>query len=138
MAALSITASEVQSGTTVKRTRAAAAVAVVAGQAVYRDPGTGGFKLAQCDGNADEAHLVGVAVNTAALGQTLEVQTEGDLFLGATAAPTVGQIYCLGTTAGTLVPYSDLATGNYVHIVGVGKTGNYLSLLPHNSLAIKP
>jgi hypothetical protein len=53
------------------------------------------------------------------------VQTAGDITIGGTVA--VGKPYVLGT-AGGIIPVDDIAGGEFVTYVGVGKTSSVLTL----------
>lgn len=64
-------------------------------------------------------------------GQYVEVQSDGTL-MGLTGI-TVGEVYVLcDSVAGAIMPFSDVATGDWVVIIGVGKTSTSISLAIHN------
>lgn len=133
MADLTITAASVDytsgSGTTENGT---AGAAVTIGQAVYKDQQDSKWKLAQNDGTAEEAGAGGIAValtESAADGQPITVAKTGTIDLGATL--TVGEIYCLSSTAGGIAPEADSATTNdYITILGVATAADSLKLAP--------
>ena len=133
MANLTITASQVlkSSGDTKRGT---AGAAITAGAVVYLDVSASTYKLAQCDGTAEEATVEGIALNDAATSQPFEFQTGGTITLGAGAAPTEGEIYVLSATAGAIAPEADVVTStNYVHVLGVGGATNTLVMGVNNS-----
>jgi hypothetical protein len=132
---LSITASQVQPGTTANGAQFSsnnlAGASITAGQMVTLNTATppawvlaNSTTLALSGGNGP----VGVACNNAATGQPLIVQTGGLITLGSGAAMTVGQIYCLSETSGDICLGSDPTTGDYVDIVGIGKTASTMYL----------
>lgn len=137
MAALTVTAANVTrvDGSTVDGVGGAT---ITAGQACYYDSASGKWKLAQDDGTAEEAGAsgVGVALNGAADGQPIKIQTSGTYNAGATV--TVGQVYCVADAAGDIVPYGDLASTDRVTILGVGTTAARILLQPLISGIQKP
>lgn len=140
MANLTVTASQVLPGPGATfADDLLAGEAITAGQLVYRDNSTvpATWKLADNNLSAAASNLGGVALNGAALGQPVKVQNGGDLTIGAGAAPAVGIVYCLSATAGAIAPDADLATGNVVSILGVGKATGVIKLLITNSLVTK-
>jgi hypothetical protein len=50
----------------------------------------------------------------------------------------VGTTYCVGSTAGAIVPISDLTTGDYVTILGTASTTTQLDLAIKASGVVKP
>jgi hypothetical protein len=85
---------------------------------------------AQSDGTAIEAGSsnFGFAMHASLAGQPLCVQTAGIFVVGATAAPTVGAIYYIGTTYGAINPYSDLVSTNKITILGIGYTSSSIDM----------
>ena len=128
MTALSVTAASVATSATTLNNSYLAGAAVTVGQTVYLDTSTSTWKLAVCNDTAAKAVVGGVALNSSsASGQPLSVLTSGDYNPGATV--TKGVFYCVGTTAGSIVPISDLATGNYMTVFAVATTASNLRLL---------
>lgn len=111
---------------------------VTAGQALYSDSSDNGdLKLAQADGTAAEAAVVGIALNSGADGQPGKYQTDGIIDPGATA--TEGEIYVLSQTEGGICPEADISTeDDYVTVIGVGNSDGYISLNIHVSGAQIP
>lgn len=131
MAALSITAANVAASTGAKTKSGTGGATFVQGKAVaFDETSTGEWVLAQCDGTTTEAGLygVGVALNAGADGQPIDVQFEGEITIGATV--TVGTIYCVGATAGDIVPFSDLVSTNKITVLGIGISASKIKLLP--------
>ena len=106
--------------------------AITIGQSVYRAADQTWYK-AQCDGTAVQSgsgSRVGIATQGASAGQYFIVQRTGSLTLGAGAGPTVGTVYVVAATAGGIAPWADLASTNYVTVLGVGASSNRLILGP--------
>ncbi len=140
MAALSITVAELLAGSgdsAIFESRNAGGT-ITAGQSVYLDATTNTYKLADSNDSAATAVVRGIALHAALAGQPLKIQMAGPITIGATAAMTVGQTYCIGTTAGSIVPISDLTTGDRVSHLGVATTAAILGLKINNSGALKP
>jgi hypothetical protein len=125
MADISVTAANVvaAAGATIRQGTAGATI--TAGQPLYEDS-TASFKLkpAQADVVA-EAKCVGIALHGASNGQPVSFITAGGLNIGATL--TVGQVYVVSdAAAGGVAPYADLATGDFVTVLGVATTASNL------------
>ena len=126
MAALTITASNVrlESGTVNARVNRTYGEAVTAVQPVYLDSGQY-FKADTS--TSTKATVVGVSLIAGDLnGSSIIVPDESKLDLGAIL--TKGVYYYLGSTAGTIVPYADLTTGEYVTRIGFAESTSVLLL----------
>jgi hypothetical protein len=99
--------------------------AVTAGDAVYRR--TSDNAILKTDANAAASALFfGIAMNSAASGQPVAVQTSGPVNIGGgVAAQTV---LVVSPTAGKLMPAEDLAAGDVPCVVGVVLASGLLSL----------
>lgn len=130
MAALTITAAEVQkTATTVSKSYRAGAT-IGAGQVVYIDTDNEA-QLSDADGAAALRAVKGIAINSASDQQPIEVAIAGDITLGATAAPVRGTAYFLGkSAAGALGPFGDLAAGDTSIFVCIGIGSNRVRLNP--------
>lgn len=127
MADLSITPANVAPQANATKDRGTAGATITAGQVVAYDPQVGKLKLA--DSNSEQNSLRrprGIALHGASDGQPLEYQTGGDLNLGATLV--VGTTYLLSETPGGIQPTTDLATGEYVTVLGTAKTAALLQM----------
>lgn len=124
---LSITAASVVPTTGYTKDTGIAGATITAGQTVYKDS-TDSDKLKLADANATTATatVVGIALHAAASGQPLTIITGGILNPGATV--TVGTIYVVSATAGGIAPSTDLVTGWYVGILGVGITSSTIRI----------
>lgn len=133
---LSITAANVVPAAGYQYVDMTAGAAITAGQVIYKDSAAETAKLADCDGTAALAVVVGIALNNAASGQPVRVMTAGDLNIGATL--TAGEIYVLSGTAGGVAPEGDLAQNDRVCLIGVATSSSNLRLDIFNSGATVP
>lgn len=137
MADYTITATEVTAGTGATVRHGIAGATITAGQSLYLDSATDTLKLAQCDGTAAEATFVGIALNGGSSGQTIAYVAQGDINLDTAAltGATKGEVAVVSATAGGIAPNEDLATTQYVSIIGVMKTSNpgVLTVAPNNT-----
>lgn len=120
MTALSITAASVAYVSGPVFADQVAGEAFIAGAAVYLKS-DGKWWKAQCDGTAAEAGAdgLGIALATAdAAGARVSIALPGAVVTIGTG--TAGVIYCVGTTAGSLIPAADLASTNKVTVAAVG------------------
>ena len=138
MTDLAITAANVVKGSGATYDTGVAGATITAGQLVYKDASDSNkYKLVDSDSATAAARVVhGIALNGASSGQPLQVQRTGEITIGATL--TVGETYVASDTAGGIMPIGDLETGDYVTIIGVGKTSSVLALSIFNSGAVKP
>lgn len=127
MSNLSPTAANVKrvSGAIFQKT---AGIAMVRGDVVYIKASDGKAWLAQCDGTAAEAEGLYIVLNDASPDQPVTLQKGGVVNMGAIL--TEGVIYVLSATAGKIAPAADLASTNYVTVVGVAETTSLLHLAP--------
>lgn len=124
MADLSITAANVLAGEGSVTDRGVAAVAITAGQVVYKNA-AGKFDLADTDSaTAIVRKPYGIALNGAAAGQPLGVLKSGPVTIGATV--TKGVAYYLSGTPGGICPVADVATGDYTAIIGIATSASVL------------
>lgn len=127
MSALTITAANVVPGSDARidRTHYAGA-SITRGQVVYL-ASDNRWALADDDSATAAAKIPGgIALNDAAAGQPIDVQTSGSLTIGATM--TAGLVYYLGATAGAIVPVGDVTTGQNPAIVGISTSTTVLKL----------
>lgn len=127
MADLTITAASVLHTSGDKEVGVAGA-AITAGQALYIDTAASNvLKLAQCDGTTLEATVAGIALNSAASGQSVVFAKQGAVInIGATTAKTT--TYVLSAAAGGVCPQADLVSTNAIVRVGhaTGTTGAFI------------
>lgn len=138
MVALSITASQVQPGSTAVVKSGTAGATITAGDAVYLDSSDNKLKLADADNSAATAAARGIALNGGADGQPIDYQDAQSITLGAGASMTVGEIYCVGTTPGDIIPEGDLGSNDYVTVLGVATSASVLKLCINASGAQVP
>jgi hypothetical protein len=132
MADLTITASSVVAGSGAKKVTGTAGASITAGQVVYEDTATSTYKLADNDSaTAAVRSPAGIALHASSANQPLTILTKGPITIGATTA--VGTVYCLSATAGGIAPVADMASGDYVTILGVGTSTTVIDVLIHES-----
>ena len=100
MADLTVTATQVLPGDDAVITNGRLGTTVTTGQMVYLDEDTKRYLLADANLTNRTADAVGIALNGGGLNQTVRVQTEGSVTIGAGAAPVVGTLYVVSATAG--------------------------------------
>lgn len=122
MAALSITAANVGTNSTscVIDSSITYGETITQGQPVYRKASDQLYYKADANASSATAEAIGIAMTSGAANQPGVICKGGNIKIGATTA--VGQIYCVGATAGEIVPYGDLTTGDYVTILGYGSS----------------
>ena len=124
MADLSVTAASVAKVAGAVTITGTAGEAITAGQAVY----VSGTSYFLCDANfAAKDDCVGIALDNAALGQPVTVQTSGEINCGS--SPVVGTVYCVSVNPGAIADHADLVTGNRVTVIGGGVSGTNLALI---------
>jgi len=127
MVDLTITPANVIAGGSATKETGIAGVSILAGQTVYKEAATGQFKLADSNSATVEQRTpYGIALNPALTGQTVTVQTSGDLGLGAIL--TAGSGYYQSETPGGIQPVADLAAGELVTLLGFATTTSNLSI----------
>lgn len=98
-----------------------AQVQVSAGQVGYVDL-SNASKLNLADKNTEAAALAkGIFVNSAEANEDATLALNGALITVASAVFTKGVIYCLGDS-GAIIPQADIASGDYVTILGVAES----------------
>ncbi|MGI9159855.1 MAG: hypothetical protein ACR2K1_08900 [Saprospiraceae bacterium] len=128
MTALVITPASVVKSTGAVIANGTAGATITAGQSVYLDASDSKYKLADADSATTAVRAaVGLALNGAADGQPLAVQTGGDITLGSIL--TAGTIYVLGDVAGGIMPAADLGSGDRVMLIGVAKSATVLGMV---------
>ncbi len=118
MADVSQTAANVAKVSNVRTFEGTAGASITAGMPVYADT-TDSNKLKAADADTLAASKAkGIALHGATNGQPLLIATGGKIDVGATLS--TGVLYCVSTTAGGIAPYGDLATGDFVTLLGYG------------------
>lgn len=119
MADLTITAANVVSyGTTSIGT---AGATITAGQVVRLN--TSLQLVLASDDSATNASIAGIALHGASSGQPLAYHVKGSIDVGATLS--VGKVYVV-STSGAICPVDDIASGEYITILGVATASNRL------------
>ena len=125
---LSVTAGSVVPASDATMENGTAGATITTGQVVYLDSSTNTFKLADADSATSAVRTpYGIALNGASSSQPVRVLKAGGLNPGATVV--VGKVYVLSTTAGGIAPVTDLATGTYVSVLGIGTTTSNIQVV---------
>lgn len=126
MADLTITPASVIAGSNSRKEAGTAGATITAGMVVYKGP-TGRFVLADADSATAAARApYGIALNGASDGQPLTVHRSGDITIGATL--TAGAEYVLSDEPGVIGVRADLATGDYIVVIGLAKSTTVLAV----------
>lgn len=126
MAALSQTPANVNIGdANVRLEKVIGGEAITQGMPVWRNTATNPAKYFRADANASAiaSTAAGIALTACSGDNGVFVVMSGDgvlMNLGATLV--VGETYCVGSTAGTIVPIGDLTTGDFPFIIGQATT----------------
>jgi hypothetical protein len=131
MADLSITAASVLAGSGATTARGTAGATITAGQLLYLDSSDNELKLADSNDTAAKATVVGVALHASLDGQPLAYLTSGNITIGATVS--LGKVYVLSTTAGGIAPIDDIASTEYISVLGVATTTAIITVNIQNS-----
>ena len=102
-----------------------AGAALTAGQVVYYDSTNDEYLVADTETSSTTANAAGVVVCTAADTQRCVVQKTGQIDMGGTTV--VGTVYVLSVT-GNIAPAADLATADWVTVIGIGVTATDIKL----------
>lgn len=127
MADLVITAANVVAASNAVKESGLAGETITAGKAVYKNPTSKKWMLADNNSATAAAKTAGgIALNGAALNQPLTVIKGGDLTMDAVL--TAGSAYYLSDTAGGICPDADVGSGENVCQVGIAKSTTVLSV----------
>ncbi len=138
MTDLAVTASQVLPVTGAQKRTGLCAETIAAGQACYRDPTLGTYKLFDANDSARNTQDPVLALNSGGAGQPLVVQVGGTVTIGAGASPVAGTVYVASGTQGGICPIADLPSAAKVVLIGVGGATNTLALCLFHSGATKP
>jgi len=100
-----------------------AGASITPGQVLYEDPtATNALSPAKANDPFQSSHIVGIALNTAAVGQPVTYAISGDITLSNASGVTSGTVYVVsGANAGGIAPIIDAPT--YIAVLGVGNGG---------------
>lgn len=126
MADISVTAASIVKTSSTLWALGVAGATITAGQPVYRDA-TAGNKLKPADADVLATSLaVGIALHGASDGQPLQYATGGTLTFNAVL--TAGTVYVASTNPGGIAPVADMASGDFVTILGIGTSTTVLKI----------
>lgn len=125
MADVSITPANVQHQSSATLKDAITGAVIDAGEPIYLD--VAGLALLADASAVLTAAAVGIAVNSAGLGQPIRYQTGGELDLGT--ALTEGDPYWVSLVGGGISPTGDVdALNAYLTLLGVGNASGFLDM----------
>ena len=126
MAAISTTAANVNIGDgTVQLEKVIGGEAITQGMPVWRNTATNPAKHYKADANASAlaSTAYGIALTACSGdGASFVVMRGSGVLMNLGATLIVGETYCVGSTAGQIVPIADLTTGDYPFIIGQATT----------------
>lgn len=126
MADYSVTAASVVKTANTAIAEGIAGGTITAGMAVYIDT-SDSSKLKACDADVSASSAAaGIALHGASSGQPLKYATSGNLTFNAAFA--AGDCVVCSTTAGGIAPYADLASGDFVTILGIATSTTNLKI----------
>ena len=126
MADISITAANVAATGTFQKQPVQFGETVTAGQVVYLKSSDTKYWKAQADGTSEEASAAGICLGGAAANQYGVILTGGTITIGGTVVK--GTPYFVSTTAGGICPHADLASTNYVTLIGFATSTAIISV----------
>jgi hypothetical protein len=128
MADLTITAANVATSTGAQTSDGTAGATLTQGDVVYQDAADSNkWKRADANLSLAGSTAIGIALNAAENNQPVRIETIGDINVGATLA--VGTVYVLSATAGKIAPSTDLVTGWFTFVIGIGKTAAIMTMV---------
>lgn len=124
---LSVTAASVLPGSGAVTQTGVAGETVTAGQALYQKAADSKWYKADCNSATAEVRVAkGFALTGSSTGQSVVVQTSGQITVGATM--TAGVVYYLSGTAGGIRPVADNTTGDYPQVLGMAISTTVLQI----------
>ena len=131
MADISVTGGSVIIGETGVQDHGIAGASITRGQTLYKDSSDSDKLKAAITTTAATAACVGIALNQASSGQPLAYCRAGAINPGGTVA--VGTVYIVSLNAGGIAPITDVLTGQFVTVIGVGTATNTIDVSLHAS-----
>ena len=105
-----------------------AAVAITAGQVLYKD-GTNGNKLTLADADVEaSAEVVGIAVCDAGIDEMVVYAVTGATITQVGTTFTAGTAYWCSPTAGGIAPVADVASADFKTLLGVASSTTALKV----------
>jgi len=127
---LSITASVVVPSSSARIAEAPCGATITAGQLIYLDStdvdANGSSKVKLADANSATAavrSVAGIAISSASAGQRISYVYYDPALVIAASGLTANTIYVLSATAGGIAPAADVASGWYLSVIAVAKSG---------------
>ncbi len=101
-------------------TSGTAGATITGGDALYIDSSASNKLKLASTASSTTAACVGIALHAASDTQPLAYITSGEVDMGV--AMVKGEVYVLSDTGGGIAPATDNGNGDYVTVVGIGKT----------------
>lgn len=130
MADVSVTAASVLKGTGALYKEGIAGATILQGQWLYMDT-SNLLQLGVNNSTAVKAVIVGVALTGGAINQPVLYQYSGPYTAGGTLV--AGLVYVLSATNGGMALINDIASTNYISILGVSTTTAVLNISINNT-----
>lgn len=119
MADVAFTAASVIKGANAIVDQGIAGETITAGLVVYKKAADTRYWIAHTETSAATAAAAGYALNGAAAGQPIDVQTDGDMTCdNLTLVAATGSVYIL-SAAGETAPHADIAANDWYTVMGV-------------------
>ncbi len=96
-----------------------AGASITAGQPVYQHPATGDFWPADANGASPLYKVIGIAENSAAAGQPLNIVTDDPFFTPGITTLLIGDIVIASSTVGGVTEAGSKTAGDKVTVLGV-------------------
>jgi len=124
MADINFTENSIKPGANAQKQRGTFGGTITQGMPVYLITATNRWGIGDCETSATTAAIVGIALTAGVNGQPGIIQTAGNLTCDNVVA---GETYIL-SAAGGVCPISDVATNDYVTIIGVATSTTNIRL----------
>lgn len=132
MPALTLTLENVKLVSASRPKRVVYGETITQGQPVYQSSADSRYYRTDANDGIAKANCQGIAISPGVAGEfgsiAIPGRTPGESLINLGTTLAVGQVYVVGATVGTIAPYSDLTTGDWVTILGVAKTTALLDL----------
>lgn len=142
MADVTVTAANVQVGTSVNTTTVVVEEAVTAGDVLVKNPTVNTWRKANSttldlSGIGGSSYLM-IALANASTGQRVPVVGSGNQVTIGGSALTAAAVYVVSINSGKIAPLADLASTRYLSLLGYALDANTLVFLPNATGVVKP
>ena len=126
MADITVTVASVVRNETGVEDHGIAGATIAQGMTLYKDSSASDQLKGAITTTAATANCVGIALNAARSGQPVAFCRKGSMNPGGTVA--VGTVYIVSVNAGGIAPITDVLTGQFVTVLGVGTATNAIDI----------